>query len=144
MSMTTAKEVRVGVGVLVIQDGKLLLGKRKNAHGEGDWSAPGGHLAFGESPAECAARELLEETGVQAKAISNGPWTNDFFEVENRHYITVFQIVTEFSGQPKVMEPHKSEVWRWFDLNDLPTPLFRPLVNLMAQYPLDSLIPAHV
>lgn len=38
---------RIGVGVLIFRDGKLLLGKRRGSHGAGDWSAPGGHLEFG-------------------------------------------------------------------------------------------------
>lgn len=33
---------RIGVGVLIFRDGKLLLGKRKGSHGAGHWSAPGG------------------------------------------------------------------------------------------------------
>jgi len=33
-------DVRVGVGVIVVKDGMVLLGKRKNAHGEGSWAFP--------------------------------------------------------------------------------------------------------
>ena len=35
---------KVGVGLLIIKDGKVLLAKRKNAHGEGTWGSVGGHL----------------------------------------------------------------------------------------------------
>ena len=52
---------KVGVGVAVVKDGKVLLGKRKNAHGEGTWSFPGGHLEYKESWEDCAIRETLEE-----------------------------------------------------------------------------------
>lgn len=40
---------KVGVGVLIVDGNKILLGKRKNAHGDGCWAPPGGHLEFGES-----------------------------------------------------------------------------------------------
>src|SRR6516225_11635838 len=84
--------VRVGVGVIILNDGKILLGTRKNAHGSGTWSPPGGHLEFGETPQECAHREVFEETGLVIKNILAGPYTNDFFEHEQKHYITLFMI----------------------------------------------------
>ncbi len=43
------KRPKVGLGVLIFKDGKVLLGKRKGAHGEGTWCPPGGHLEFGET-----------------------------------------------------------------------------------------------
>ena len=56
---------RVGVGVIVTKDDRLLLLERKGVHGQGTWSTPGGHLEYGESPEACAARETKEETGVE-------------------------------------------------------------------------------
>jgi 8-oxo-dGTP diphosphatase len=41
---------RVGVGVIITRDDQVLLLKRKNVHGSGCWSTPGGHLDFGETP----------------------------------------------------------------------------------------------
>ena len=60
---------KVGVGVIVIKDGKILLGKRKGPHGGGFWAFPGGHLEFNESLEDCARREVLEETGISIKNI---------------------------------------------------------------------------
>jgi 8-oxo-dGTP diphosphatase len=34
---------KVGVGVCIVKDNKVLLGKRKNSHGDGTWAFPGGH-----------------------------------------------------------------------------------------------------
>lgn len=59
---------KVGVAVFVISDSKIVLGKRKNAHGQGAWASPGGHLEFGETLEACAKRELLEETGLIAES----------------------------------------------------------------------------
>jgi len=59
---------RVGIGVLIQNDkGEVLLGKRKGAHGAGEWSFPGGHLEFGEKIFECARREAKEETGLSVE-----------------------------------------------------------------------------
>lgn len=58
---------KVGIGVIVRKEGKVLLGKRKNSHGAGSWAFPGGHLEYGESWEECARREVKEETGIAIK-----------------------------------------------------------------------------
>ena len=55
--------IRVGVGVIIVRDGNVLLGERAGSHGAGTWALPGGHLEFGETVADCARREVLEETG---------------------------------------------------------------------------------
>ncbi|MFH6769551.1 NUDIX hydrolase [Gaetbulibacter aquiaggeris] len=120
---------KVGIGVMVIKDSKILLGKRKNAHGEGTWSYPGGHLEFGESWEACSKREVMEETGIQIKNLHFGMVTNDVFKKEQKHYITIF-IVAEFAaGDLKLMEPHKCEKWDWFEWGQFPEPLFLPIIN---------------
>lgn len=129
---------RIGIGVAVINNGQVLLGKRKGAHGSGCWSFPGGHLEFCETPEECARRELLEETGLKAISIQSGPWTNDVID-ETKHYVTLFMFVTDFVGDPEVLEPHKCEGWQWFDWQDLPEPLFLPVRSLIQKTGLDSL-----
>ncbi|SPO26619.1 uncharacterized protein UTRI_03910_B [Ustilago trichophora] len=56
---------RVGVAVYVINEkGHVLVGKRTGSHGAGTLALPGGHLELHESFQECAAREVLEETGL--------------------------------------------------------------------------------
>lgn len=122
--------VRVGVGVIILDGTKILLGKRKNAHGSGTWSPPGGHLEFGETPQECARREVLEETGLTINKITAGPYTNDFFQQEQKHYITLFMVAQYAGGNPELLEPNKCESWQWFDVNQLPQPLFLPMMNI--------------
>jgi 8-oxo-dGTP diphosphatase len=61
----TDQQPRVGIGVIVMKAGKVLLGKRMGSHGAGEYAWPGGHLEYMESFAECAAREVMEETGMQ-------------------------------------------------------------------------------
>ncbi|NGX45380.1 MAG: RNA pyrophosphohydrolase [Chlamydiae bacterium] len=122
---------KVGVGVMVIHEGRVLFGKRKGAHGSGDWSFPGGHLEHGEDVADCARRELLEETGLRARSLELGPWVSDI--IDGNHYITLFAFVYEFEGELVCMEPEKCEGWHWLDANHLPQPLFPPIESLMRK-----------
>ena len=121
----------IGVGVAVLRDGKILLGKRKNAHGEGEWAFPGGHLEYGEDIENCARREVLEETGLELKQCYTGPYTNNVFHQHQRHYVTLIMTAEAMSGHAKNREPEKCEGWQWFDWNDLPSPLFPPLRSLI-------------
>ncbi len=124
---------KVGVGVIIIKEGNVLLGKRKGAHGEGSWSFPGGHLEFNESLEDCAKRETMEETGVTIKNIRKFTFTNDLFKDEDKHYITCYVKADLDSGEVQVMEPNKCEKWGWFDWNNLPQPLFVPIQNLLKE-----------
>lgn len=127
------KRPKVGVGVFVLKDGKFLLGKRKNAHGEGSWALPGGHLEFNEELEECSKREVMEEAGVNIKNIRFATITNDMFKEEDKHYITIYMLSDYDNGEVKIMEPHKCEKWDWFDLENLPAPLFLAMQNLMKK-----------
>ncbi|MAA97947.1 MAG: ADP-ribose pyrophosphatase [Stappia sp.] len=57
---------RLGVSVLVEDDGRVLLVKRAKPPFEGAWSLPGGSVEFAETLGAAARRELLEETGLTA------------------------------------------------------------------------------
>jgi len=57
----------VGIGGVVIEDGRALLIRRGNEPLLGQWSIPGGTLELGETLAEGTARELIEETGLEVK-----------------------------------------------------------------------------
>lgn len=130
---------KVGVGVATFNDGKLLLGKRKGSHGEGEWAFPGGHLEFGEDVEACAKRELLEETGLKAISTTPGPWINDLID-GNKHYITLVVFVNAFEGKLKLLEPQKCEGWHWFDPTSLPEPLFPPITSLIQKIGLEKLM----
>ena len=60
-------EPKVGVGVMVVEDGQLLLVQRAIPPAKGRWSLPAGYADVGESPPATAVREVLEETGLQVE-----------------------------------------------------------------------------
>lgn len=124
---------RIGIGVIITKNNLVLIGKRKNAHGQGCWAFPGGHLEFFEHIEACARREVAEETGLTVANVSFAALTNDFFEKEQKHYVTIFMKADYVTGTPEVKEPHKCETWQWVAWDDLPKPLFLTIQNLKEQ-----------
>lgn len=127
----TDERPRVGLGVLVLKDGKLLLGRRKGAHGAGEYASPGGHLEHLESFEACVRREVREETGLEIGAPR-------FLRVLNitqyapRHYVDLSFAADWVSGEPEVREPDKVERWDWYPLDALPSPLFGTVASALA------------
>ena len=72
--------------------------KKPNDVHEGKWIGVGGKLERGETPQECAAREILEETGLVAKPVLKGIITFPEFTPDLDGYTYVFK-VTEFEGE---------------------------------------------
>lgn len=125
--------VRVGVGVLVLDgEGRVLLGKRKSKLGESTYSLPGGHLEFGETPGECARRELLEETSLMVGETEVISVTNDI--AYGKHYVTLGVLVKNYEGVPRVCEPDKCEGWDWYPFDRLPEPLFAASAAFLDNY----------
>lgn len=131
---------KIGIGVLVFNDlNQLLLGKRASTHGEGEFGPPGGHLEFGESFEDCAVREVKEEAGFDITEPKFLSLTNDIFVKSSKHYVSIFMCASFDEGQEVVnMEPEKIEEWGWYNLNNLPTPLFLPLHTLVSRGGLDD------
>jgi 8-oxo-dGTP diphosphatase len=114
---------RVGIGIMIFRNGKILLGKRKGSHGAGEWAFPGGHLEYMESFEKCALREIAEECGIKIKNI-RFEFLGNIVKYSPKHYVHIQLIADWKSGEAKVLEPEKCEKWEWFSLNKLPSPLF--------------------
>lgn len=121
---TQATRPKVGVGVMIFKEGKILLGKRKNAHGDGEYAWPGGHMEHMESFEETVRRETSEETGLKIENIKFLRLLN-FKDYAPKHYIDILMVADWKSGEPIVMEPEKCEGWDWYDIDNLPEPLFK-------------------
>lgn len=121
--MNKEKQTKVGVGVMVFKNGKILMGKRKSSHGEGEYCYPGGNLEYMEGFEDCAKRETLEECGIEIKNIKFNFVANEL-EYAPKHYVNVSFVAEWESGEPKVLEPDKFESFDWYDLENLPEPIF--------------------
>jgi len=127
------KRPKVGVGVIIRKNNKVLLGRRNGKHGKETWGFVGGHLEFMESIEDCVIREVLEETSISVKDIKYVSITNDLFKDTNDHYLTIFIVCDYSKGKVTNMEPDKTSEWKWFKWNKLPKPLFLPITNLLSQ-----------
>lgn len=138
----TEKKPGVGIGIMILRDNKVLLGKRHSdpkkadseLHGEDTWTMPGGKLHFQEELEDAAFREVLEETGIETnkeklKIISV---TND--RIKDAHFVTIGFLCQDFKGETKVMEPDEIIEWKWFDLDNLPSSIFFPSEKILKKF----------
>ena len=131
--------MKTGVGVMLLNDNKVLLGHRvtkaKDTGGiyEPDsWTFPGGKQEYNETVLETAIRETKEETNLDLKELYVYTATDEF--QSDRHFVTIGVISSSYEGELKVMEPDKINEWKWFDLNDLPKNIYTPSKNMIEEY----------
>lgn len=74
--MTGKERPLVGVGVVVIDQGRMLLVERGSGPLVGSWAVPGGKVRYGERLTDAAVREIQEETGLEV-ALGNVVWVGE-------------------------------------------------------------------
>ena len=128
-----SQEPKVGVAIIITKNDRVLLMKRKGIHGRGTWSTPGGHLDFGETPEQCAAREAKEEVGLDVIDIRFRSVTNDIFDTTGKHYITIWMEGNSIANEPVIAAEDEVAEIGWFAWDSLPEPLFLSLENLLKE-----------
>lgn len=83
----------VGVGVVVIENGNILLIRRGRQPGRGLWAVPGGKVLAGETLRDAAHREAFEETGLDVE-IDDVVWVGEHIDPD--HHL----VLIDFSGRP--------------------------------------------
>lgn len=131
MAKQQSPSTNVGVSVLVRRGDELLLEKRAHTHGAGTWGPPSGHVDFRETPEQTAQRETQEETGVNISNMVFLGVTNDVFETEQKHYLTIWFDAAYESGEARLKAPKEESEVGWFKRDALPQPLFLPLQHLL-------------
>ena len=108
----------MGVGCVVVRGGALLMVRRGREPAQGLWSLPGGRLEHGESLVEAAAREVLEETGLE---VGVSDLLGVYEAVGDVHYV-VLDYIGEVLGA--ATEPRAGEdaaEARWVPLEEIST-----------------------
>lgn len=105
----------VGVGAVVISEGKILLEKRKNEPGKGKWSIPGGVVDLGESPEQAVIREVKEETCLEVDAPRLIDVVSDVSLDEDGkvkyHFVIIDYVVKVRRGEPKAASDADALKW---------------------------------
>jgi len=112
----------VGVGSVIIQDGRVLLVKRAHPPIQGQWSIPGGVLEVGEMVRDAAIREAREETGLAVEPGELlGVYDRILRDPDHRvqyHYVLIDFLCRHVAGELRAASD-ASEV-RWFTPEELP------------------------
>lgn len=123
---------KVGVGIIVFKEinnrPHIMLHQRKGSHGKDFWGSGGGHLEHGESLMAGALRELAEEAGDEM-VVSDVTFLGvmNFTQMQPKHYVDVSFSAQWVSGDPVNSSPRETTDWQWFELSELPSPLFPPV-----------------
>jgi ADP-ribose pyrophosphatase YjhB (NUDIX family) len=111
----------VGVGAIIIEDGRALLIKRGKAPLLGEWSIPGGMLELGETLRQGAERETLEETGLVVRATDLMGVFDRIVPDETKrtlyHYVLIDFLCQRISGD--VLAAGDASDAGWFTLAEL-------------------------
>lgn len=113
------------------KEGKNIVLLRTGSHGAQTWCPPGGKIDFGETPEEAIKREVKEETDLTIHDIEFIGFTNDIFETDNLHYVTLWYAARVTNDTAKITEPEKCLAIEWCDLADIPRPLFLPTETIL-------------
>jgi 8-oxo-dGTP diphosphatase len=111
----------VGVGAIIIEDGRVLLIKRGKAPLLGEWSIPGGMLELGEPLRQGAEREALEETSLVVRATDLLGVFDRIVPDQNKrtlyHYVLIDFLCERISGD--VLAAADASDARWFTDNEV-------------------------
>ena len=105
----------MGVGAVIVRDGRALLIKRGHEPRKGEWSLPGGLVHLGESLEDAVRREVREETGLD---VDLGPIVETFDRVHRDddhrvryHFVIIDYLCVAPDGEPKAGSDAEAVAW---------------------------------
>ncbi len=121
--------VAAGTNAFLVEDGKVLLQKRSD---NGLWGLPGGRMDAGESMAECAVREMWEETGVESRVtrligVYSDPAHHSIMSYRHSGNVQIVQYVIGLYEMERtggeIAVSHESTAVEWHPVDNLPEPI---------------------
>ena len=122
---------KVAAAVLVVQNERVLLVRRVNEPFRGMWTLPAGFINGGEDPAEAAARECLEETGLSVRVKRVFDIVAGREHPRGADFIIVYQAEV-LSGE--MVANDDADAVEWFDGNNLPPLAFRATQKVLQSF----------
>lgn len=117
----------VGVGAIIVENGRVVLVRRGRAPLLGEWSVPGGVLELGETVREGAVREAREETSLAVEPNKLlGVFDRVVRDDQGRtlyHYVLIDFLCRPTGGELKAADDAADARWfTWEEVSDLPLP----------------------
>jgi len=107
--------------LILRRDNKILLSRRfQTGYEDGNYSVVAGHLGGNETFIQAMVREAKEEADIYIKPEDLKVVHVMHRRVSNEERIDFFLIAKKWKGEAKIMEPHKCDDLRWFELDSLP------------------------
>jgi 8-oxo-dGTP diphosphatase len=106
--------------LLLIRDERILLLRRRNTdYEDGKYSVVAGHMEDGETAREAICREAREEAGIEL-ARDDLEFAHVVHRADRGQRVGFFFSACRWRGEPRNMEPHKADDFRWVPLDALP------------------------
>lgn len=131
---------QIGVGAVVVHQGRVLLVQRGRPPGAGLWAIPGGRQRLGETLQQAAEREIREESGIAIRA-GEPIYTTEHIERDaagavRYHYVIVDLAAEYLGGEPRPGDDAAAARWvAWSELSALP-------LNTSSRVALKTLFPS--
>lgn len=124
---------RVGVGMLIVDNGKYLLAKRKKSPEAGCWGILGGKLELGEELQVAAAREAEEECQMR---VNNSIFLglSEQIDIDGQHWVSAIYLANQTTGKASITEPESFTAMDWFSFEMLPEPLTKAATDAIAMH----------
>jgi 8-oxo-dGTP diphosphatase len=124
--------VGVGCGAAIVDEGRILLVKRRRKPEAGSWNLPGGKVGYLERIEDAIIRETREETGLTIRLVRLLQLT-EMLGQDGQHWVSPVWLAKIEAGEAQNLEPDKAEAVGWFPLRTPPAPLGQAAREAIAE-----------